>query len=131
MRDADLSDLENVVSKEKRILSGINLGRVIQIRSDSLQVEIQDYLKKRHPKILEAAYSSAGNMHNPKVKPLRKPFEEAVVNSSYVQSIADILRKHGYEVAGVSTEKFMLINQKSLDAMAWLKVKQLTKSGAL
>ena len=129
LRDGRVSDLEKVLAKDTRILSGINLGRVIRLRSDVLQAEIQTYLKIHYPKKLSAAYSSAGNVHNPKIRPLRKPFEEAFINSSYVQSLATILRNHGYEITGISTEKFMLIEGKYFDAMTWLEIKKLTNQG--
>lgn len=130
LRSGEIADLDSALSQEKRILSGINLGRVIELQSDSLQTEIQSYLNRHHPNELSAALSSASDMHNPRIKLLRKPFEEALLDSTYVQSIADVLREYGYEIEGVSTEKFMLVEHKYFDAIAWLKVKQLTSKAS-
>ncbi|WMS89026.1 hypothetical protein [Pleionea litopenaei] len=130
LRGGQISDLGKIIGEESRKLSGINLGRVIQLNSGSLQVEVQGYLSEHYPNELKAAYTSAGNMHNPKVKPLRKPFQEALLNCSYIKSIAKVLRDHNYEVVGVSTEKFMLINGKHFDAMVWLEIEQLTSKAS-
>lgn len=130
LRSGNVLELSAILGKEKRILSGINLGRLIQLQANGLQTEIHNYLKAHYPNELNAAHLSAGNMHNPKAIPLRKPFEEALVKSSYVQSIAEILREHGYEVTAASTEKFMLIERNKFDAMTWLKVEQLTSKAS-
>jgi len=130
LRNGNVSELSTILGKEKRILYGVNLGRVVQLQADSLQTEIHNYLKAHYPNELSAALLSAGNMHNPKVTPLRKPFEEALVKSSYVQSIAEILYEHGYEVKAVTTEKFMLIERNKFDAMTWLKVEQITSKAS-
>jgi hypothetical protein len=92
------------------------------------QTEIMYYLQQHYPKELKAATESAGNMHNPKVIPLRKPFEEALLSTTFVKNLRADLDKIGYEVSGVSSEKFTFIKQtKSFSAATWLMTKQKTE----
>lgn len=89
------------------------------------QKEIVGYLQQHYPKELKAAMESAGNMHNPKVIPLRKPFEEALLSTTFVKNLQADLAKIGYEVSGVSTEKFSFIKQtNSFSADTWLMTKK-------
>ena len=89
------------------------------------QKEIMDFLQQHYPKELKAATESAGNMHNPKLIPLRKPFEEALLSTTFVKTLQSDLAKIGYEVSGVSTEKFIFIKQaNSFSAATWLMTKK-------
>ena len=89
------------------------------------QKEIMSYLQQHYPKELKAATESAGNMHNPKVIPLRKPFEEALLSTTFVKNLQVDLAKIGYEVSGVSTEKFTFVKQtNSFSAATWLMTKK-------
>ena len=92
------------------------------------QEEVMGYLRQHYPKELKAAMESAGNMHNPKVMPLRRPFEEALLSTTFVKKLQADLVKIGYAVSGASTEKFTLIKQtKSFSAATWLMTKKIAE----
>lgn len=98
---------------------GLNLDR-----DTNAQREIMDYLQKHYPKELSRAMESAGNMHNPKMIPLRKPFEEALMATTFVSDVKADLAKIGYDVSGVNTEKFTFNTQtNSFSAATWLMTK--------
>jgi len=74
----------------------------------SFQNELRTVLKESAPRELAAAVSSAGNMHNPKMVALRRPFAEAVLLTPTVKRISAELARYNLQVVGVSTEKFEL-----------------------
>ncbi len=59
------------------------------------QSEIRAYLERHNPKLLSAALESSGNLHNPKVTPLREPYQEAILSTSYVASLNESLSRIG------------------------------------
>lgn len=130
MRGGGLEELGEIIGKKERVLSSINLGRLGEITSDNLQNEILNYLEVNYSNKLKTAYSSSGNMHNPKIIPLREPFEEAFTSSSFYQSLNNILAEYGYTISGISMEKFMLIDRKNFDAMTWLDIEKLTNKAS-
>ena len=75
--------------------------------------------------LLEDALSSSGNMHNPKVTPLRKVFSECLLATPSLQKVDKIFRKHGYTISSVSHEKFRIdkaLKTPVFKAITWLKI---------
>lgn len=87
-------------------LEWVSLQPMLEQRS--FQNELRTVLKESAPRELAAALSSAGNMHNPKMIALRRPFAEAVLLTPTVKRISAELARYNLQVAGVSTEKFEL-----------------------
>lgn len=132
MRGESIAALGEVVASEKRQLHSLDMGRLVQLEPDTIQTDIMSYLSKNYPQELKEALNSAGNMHNPKMIALRKPFEEALLNTLYVKTINEILEPHDYKIAGVSFEKLFLIKEEDsilFDALTWFKIGQLTNKG--
>jgi len=85
------------------------------------QEEIRDYLKIHFPVLLASALQSSGNLHNPRVTPLREPFEKAVLSTSFVHATDLELAKIGYKISRVSSEKFFIDKKtKTFFADIWL-----------
>lgn len=88
-----------------------------------LQREINDFLKVNYPELHNEALNSAGNMHNPKVKALRVPFQEALMASSLVTKINAALKSRCERITSASFEKFRIIKSNGnpvYSAMVWL-----------
>ncbi len=85
------------------------------------QSEIRSYLEKHYPSLLSAALESSGNLHNPKVTPLREPYQEAILATSFVASLNETLSRIGYKVSRVSSEKFVIDKHSAtFSAAVWL-----------
>jgi len=101
-------------------LSHLSLGLALD-RDATAQREIMEYLRKNFPKELSDAMSSAGNLHNPAMTALRKPYQDAVMATAFVGRIRKDLAKIGYTVTGISTEKLVLLKEaNSFSAVTWL-----------
>jgi hypothetical protein len=92
----------------------------------NLQKELLAQFSEGHPKLLKAARESAGNMHNPKVLPLRAVFSESLLKTPTVRKIDQRLLAVGYQISGVSHEKFSL--EKGTEpirfrSFVWLTIK--------
>jgi hypothetical protein len=81
------------------------------LRDPEFQKELFTALERKAPKTLHAALKSAGNMHNPKVTKLYKPFMESVLNTVEVKRIAVELAAYDLRITRASGEKFMLVNE--------------------
>lgn len=79
--------------------------------SSNLHKELAAQFKKDHPKLWKAALSSSGNMHNPKVLPLRAKFPETLRKTPTLKKIEARLNQTGYSLGKISFEKFA-IDQK-------------------
>ncbi len=89
------------------------------------QDEIFTELRRIAPVKLKAAFKSAGNMHNPKMKALRESFSEAVLATATVKRIDKTLNSYGFKINGVSHEKLTLNNingEKQFDAILTLEI---------
>jgi hypothetical protein len=95
----------------------------------SLQKEIHNFLETNYPRLHKEALDSAGNMHNPKVKALRTPFQEALMASSLVTKINAALKSRCERIVSASYEKFTIrkSNGKPVySAMVWLSTDKCT-----
>ncbi|GAA6143209.1 hypothetical protein [Hydrogenophaga sp. 5NK40-0174] len=132
-RGSPAADLNGVLASEKGRLQGIFLGRLVDegLNADAsaMQSDILNHLREKHPRLLEGALRSAGNLHNPKVVALRPAFEEAVLHSAYVAEINEALKRAGYRVTGVESEKFFLLKGETegvrFDALLWIEVERV------
>ncbi|MEM7585126.1 MAG: hypothetical protein AAF560_17175 [Acidobacteriota bacterium] len=108
---------------EPRRLSAIRIDRTPAYRA--VQSELYPYLEQHHRETLEAALASSGNLHNPKMRALGGPFREAVLATSYVESVNELLAGYGLEVVGLSFEKLLLDRRQqppSFFAVIWLNI---------
>lgn len=90
------------------------------------QKEVLTELGKIAPQQLAEAKGSAGNMHNPKVTALRKPFGQAVLATPTVQNINAELAPFGLCVAGANAgEKFQFSREQDrlhFKCIPWLAI---------
>ncbi len=124
-RGAPIADLGGVIANESRRLETIVMRRLVKFQSDTIQADLRHHLEMHHPRELQEALESAGNLHNPALTALRKPFESALLKTRFVASINAQLLPHGYRIAGVSFEKFFIIkdsNPPEFDALIYLSV---------
>jgi len=80
--------------------------------NSDFQKEVFAELEKIAPLQLAEAKRSAGNMHNPKMLALHKPFREAVQNTPTIQSINAALEPYGLRVTWASFEKLFFYRDK-------------------
>lgn len=93
-------------------VTGLRIGYRLHDHEASMKPEILTYLQIHYPEKLRAALASAGNLHNPRVKALHGSFDEAVLETSYIRGIRQMLGDHGFCVREALTEKFS-INTKA------------------
>lgn len=68
--------------------------------------ELAEGLRRAAPRELAAALDSAGNMHNPRVVPLRTHVEQAILETPTLQALASVLSAHGLGFSHAAIEKF-------------------------
>jgi hypothetical protein len=98
------------------------------VQDASFQKELISALQKSAPRELAEAARSSGNVHNPKMIQLRRPFEAAVLTTPTVKSINADLSGYGLHVSGVSTEKLSLVDiddRRDFMCFLWLEVSAL------
>ena len=74
-----------------------------------LQRELYQQFEKDCPDLLADALRSAGNMHNPKILPLRAKFSDSMLKTATMKKVAEQLKKHGYTIQYIGCEKFSII----------------------
>jgi len=77
--------------------------------SPSFQEDIGTYFSEYHPDLLKRALASSGNMHNPEVVPLIKPFMKAFPSTRMMNDVFKQLKGIGYTVESIYHEKFSII----------------------
>jgi hypothetical protein len=83
------------------------------LKDDGFQNEIFTELERLAPRQLAEAMASAGNMHNPKMIQLQKPFAQALLTTPTVRGINAELAARGWQVSGAGAgEKFSLDGNK-------------------
>lgn len=115
----------------KRIRS-ISLGRLEIIESEALQREVLGYLEPGFRRDIAAASSPSASRRGSAIARLRGPFREAVRNTSFVRDVDLALRSHGYAIAAVGFEKFMIRKEGGtarFDAITWLTTAPLHGGG--
>lgn len=99
---------------------------------EALQNELFAGLARDAPRELKEALASSGNMHNPKIQQLWKPFEKSLLATPAIKRLSASLAFHGLTISRVGCEKFSLIStptnpKRHFFGTLWLDV---TKSGS-
>ena len=76
--------------------------------SDAFQAELAAALRRSAPSEFAQALASAGNMHNPRMVPLRAHVEREVLRTPTVQALAPVLASHGLGFGRAGVEKLVL-----------------------
>lgn len=90
-----------------------------------IQRELMEAFRSSYPKLLEDALKSSGNMHNPKVLPLRAKFSECLLKTPTLVKLQALLLTHGHTLTGASLEKFEINKETtppSFRAYVWLQL---------
>ncbi len=106
-------------------LTGLNFTDYF-LNSEELQKELFEVFQSDFPEILKEALKSSGNMHNPKVIPLRSKFSEVLLKTKTVREIEAALNSIGYSIESVSSEKFSIKKgetRPTFFSFVWLNVK--------
>ena len=93
-----------------------------------VQAELLNEFKSRFPDLLTDAFKSSGNMHNPKVLPLRWKFSECLLRTPTLAKINEALQVLGYSVKRIEFEKFWIDKEKKttpFHAISWLIVEPI------
>lgn len=98
---------------------------------ESFQKELFAGLERDAPRELREARNSAGNMHNPKMSQLRKPFAQALLATPTITTISTSLAAHDLAITGSSIEKFELRNTQTdpRGCFSGILYLSITKSG--
>ena len=104
--DGALKELSE--SDRIRRLDGINGCELFS--EETFQQELFAGLERDAPRELKEARESSGNMHNPKMHQLWKPFEKAFLATPTIKSLSASLAAHGLTISRVEREKFELRN---------------------
>lgn len=99
---------------------------------ETFQQELFAGLERDAPRELKEARESSGNMHNPKMHQLWKPFEKALLATPTIKRLSASLAAHGLTISRVEREKFELRNtiadpKRRFHGFLWLGV---SKSGS-
>jgi hypothetical protein len=99
----------------------------------TVQAELLNEFRSRFPQLLADAFKSSGNMHNPKVLPLRSKFSECLLTTPTLAQINVALLAQGYTVKRISFEKFEIDKEKKttpFHAISWLIVEPIANEEA-
>jgi len=87
-------------------LDGIEAYWLLQ--DETLQKDVFAALERDAPRELKEALKSSGNMHNPKVVQLWKPFEKALLATPTITKLNVSLAPYGLTISHAGAEKFEL-----------------------
>jgi hypothetical protein len=99
----------------KELSKGNHIQKLVVIdlflsSDEALQNELFAGLASDASRELKEALASSGNMHNPKIQQLWKPFEKALLATPTMKRLSASLAVHGLTISRVSCEKFSLIS---------------------
>jgi hypothetical protein len=80
------------------------------LADETFQMELFAGLERNAPRELKEAQKSAGNMHNPKMLQLWKPFEKALLATPTITKLNTSLAAYGLTISHPEVEKFELRN---------------------
>ena len=125
---SSLEDALAHLSNSGRIktLDGILASDLLQ--DDTFQNELFAALEQHAPHELKEALASAGNMHNPKMHPLRKPFLQSILVTPTVRKFNAELAPFSRHVSSASLEKLELRKVPSgrrFFCILWLNITQI------
>jgi hypothetical protein len=81
----------------------------------------------------EDAEKSSGNMHNPKLFPLREHLREAFMSTNLAKVLSQDLAKHGWGISKVGSEKFTYEKRgegRMFGGIIYLHMEPIGQSGA-
>lgn len=121
--DEALKDLSD--SGRVQDLDGIVAYQLLS--DEKFQAEIMAGLERDAPKELKEAGKSAGNMHNPKMNQLWKPFQKALLNTPTITKLNASLAAYGLVISGAGVEKFefrstLKDSNRRFQGLLWLHV---------
>jgi len=91
----------------------------------TIQGELLKELRSNYTKLLADALKSSGNIHNPKVLPLRSKFSECLLKTPTLSKINKVLFVHGFSVTRVEFEKFWIDKEQqtqTFHAIIWITI---------
>ncbi|WP_395742119.1 hypothetical protein [Prosthecobacter sp.] len=97
----------------------------------TFQREVFEQMERIAPDALKAARRSAGNMHNPKMIALHKPFAQAVMATATVAALNEALGKHRMRIVRPSFEKLALYRKDQVETwmcFLWLEVEPVPQA---
>lgn len=94
---------------------------------DTLQKDVFTALERDTPRELKEALNSSGNMHNPKMAQLWKPFERALLAAPTLTQLKLSLAPYGLAISRAGVEKFELRSTRTdarrrFHGMLWLHI---------
>jgi hypothetical protein len=94
---------------------------------DTFQAELIAGLERDAPRELKEARESAGNMHNPKMIQLWKPFEKALLATPTITKLNAVLAAYDLTISRSGVEKFEFRNtptdsRRRFQGLLWLYV---------
>jgi hypothetical protein len=92
----------------------------------TVQTELLRQFEVDYPELLRNALASSGNMHNPRILPLRDKFSDALLKTPTLIKIERRMNSIGYTISSVSHEKFSI--SKSSDPCIFHALVTLTLS---
>lgn len=98
--------LEYAARADIRRLDAMVAHRLVDDRA--FQRELATALHRSAPRELAGALESSGNMHNPRVVPLRAHVERSVLETPTLQALEAVLSTHGLGFARAGIEKFVV-----------------------
>ncbi|MGB0993788.1 MAG: hypothetical protein ACPG32_15130 [Akkermansiaceae bacterium] len=107
--------------------------RKYYFESNKISDEIALQFQKDYPVLWKKANDSSGNMHNPRILPLRARFTEVLLKTPTLKKLDKLARKSGYTVFGAQHEKFHFMKRDGrmkVYAVIWLKLKKVAGQGA-
>ena len=103
------------------------------IRFDTISDEVALQFQKDYPKLWKEAKDSSGNMHNPKILPLRAKFTEVLLKTPTMKMLDLKARESGYTISDASHEKFHFLEEKGkkkVFAAIWLTIVKRAEQNA-
>ena len=93
------------------------------VNDPKIQKELMKEFRTSYPELLSDALKSSGNIHNPKVFPLRAKFSECLLKTPTVVKMNELLSATGYIITKAECEKFEVNKEKevpSFTCYVWL-----------
>lgn len=93
------------------------------LNDPKIQEELLKELQSSYPELLADALKSSGNLHNPKIAPLKAKFSECLLKTPTVVRINEQLSITGFFVKKAEYEKFYINKEKEIPtfyAVVWL-----------
>ncbi len=93
------------------------------LNDPKIQEELMREFQKSYPELLTDSLKSSGNIHNPKVFPLRAKFSECLLKTPTVAKMNELFSATGYIIAKAECEKFEVNKEKQVPAFecyVWL-----------